>query len=285
MKTRFIINPISGTGKQKGIENYISKNFDIYDLFFTKKSGHAKILAKQAVRDNINLLVVIGGDGTINECLESLVNSNTILFIIPCGSGNGFAKHLAINTNIKKALISIKNSSIKLVDIGFVNNKPFINVAGIGFDAHIAKLFSKSFRRGLLSYLLIILKEIFYSANEYQIEFENIKKTVNAYMISFANSSQFGNNAKISPLAKINDGLIDFVIVKKFPKWKILFVVFKLLNGSIHNSNFVEIIRCNKMKINSTNYLVHLDGEPHKFNEQIEITILKRSIKVLTPNG
>ena len=85
MKTRFIINPISGTGKQKGFENYISKNFDNYDLFFTKKSGHAKILANQAVRDNINLLVVIGGDGTINECLEPLVNSNTNLFIIPCG--------------------------------------------------------------------------------------------------------------------------------------------------------------------------------------------------------
>ena len=285
MKTRFIINPISGTGKQKGIEHYISKKFVNYDLYFTEKSGHAKILAKQAVCDNINLLVVIGGDGTINECLEPLVNTKTILFMIPCGSGNGFAKHLAINSNIKKALISIKDSSTKLVDIGYVNNKPFINVAGIGFDAHISKLFSKSIKRGLLSYILVILKEIFYNANEYQIEFKNIKKKVNAYMISFANSSQFGNNAKISPLAKINDGLIDFVIVKKFPKWKLLFFAYKLLNGTIHNSNFVEIIRCNKIKINSNNYLVHLDGEPHKFNKQIEITILKKSIKVLNPNG
>ena len=285
MKTRFIINPISGTGKQIGIEHYISKKFDNYDLYFTEHSGHAKILAKQAVCENINLLVIIGGDGTINECLEPLVNSNTILFTIPCGSGNGFAKHLAINTNIKKALNSIKDSSIKLVDVGYVNNKPFINVAGIGFDAHIAKLFSKSIKRGLLSYVLIILKEFFYSPNEYQIEFENISKKVYAYMISFANSSQFGNNVKISPLAKINDGLIDFVIVKKFPKWKILFVLYKLLNGSIHNSRFVEIIRCNKMKINSNNYLVHLDGEPHIFNEQINITILNKSIKVLTPNG
>ena len=284
MKIRFIINPIAGTGKQNGIEHYIAKYFHDYEILYTKKIGHASLISQEAVKNNVNIVVAIGGDGTLNECMRSVVNTETALGVIPCGSGNGFANHIGMKNNIKEAIKQIKYSKIIRVDSCTINNLPFVNVAGIGFDAHIAKLFSKSKKRGFLKYVKLILKELMYDPQEYYISYNNNKQKFKAYMISIANASEYGNNIQIAPMANLQDGLLDFVIVKKFPKWEIPFFLYKAYQGKIYLSKHVNIIQTNKMQIHTKNTLIHLDGEPYKTTNPIKINLLKNSLKILKPN-
>jgi len=285
MKIRFIINPISGTGKQKGIEKFISKHLENFEIIHTQKAGDATRISKESANENIDIVIAVGGDGTVNECLKGLVNTNTALGVIPCGSGNGFAYHIGMERTIEKAVKQLKNKQIYSIDTCIANGVPFVNVSGIGFDAHIANLFLTLTDRGFVKYAKLVLRELSYNAKEYTIRYNNIERKVKAYMIDFANASQYGNNARISPMADFRDGLIDFVIVKDFPKWKIPIFIYMLLIGKIHLSKHVEIIQCDKMTITGEDTLLHLDGEPFKASNPIEVAILPKSLKILMPNG
>ena len=285
MKIRFIINPISGTGKQKGIEEYITKHLENFEIIYTKKVGDATRISKEAANENIDAVIAVGGDGTVNECLKGLVNTNTALGVIPCGSGNGFAYHIGMERTIEKAVKQLKNIRIEVIDSCTANGVPFVNVSGIGFDAHIANLFLTLTERGFINYVKLVLRELRYKAKEYTISYNNIERKVTTYMIAFANASQYGNDAKISPMADFQDGLIDFVILKEFPKWKIPFFLLKLATGKAHLSKHVEIIQCNKMTITGEDTLLHLDGEPFKASNPIKIALLPKSLKILIPNG
>jgi len=285
MKIRFIINPISGTGKQKGIEEYITKHLENFEIIYTKKVGDATRISKEAANENIDAVIAVGGDGTVNECLKGLVNTNTALGVIPCGSGNGFAYHIGMDRTIKKAVKQLKKTQIKHIDTCTANGVPFVNVSGIGFDAHIANLFLTLTERGFINYVKLVLRELRYKAKEYTISYNNIERKVTTYMIAFANASQYGNDAKISPMADFQDGLIDFVILKEFPKWKIPFFLLKVATGKAHLSKHVEIIQCNKMTITGEDTLLHLDGEPFKASNPIKIALLPKSLKILIPNG
>ena len=285
MKIRFIINPISGTGKQKGIEEYIAKHFENFEIIHTKKTGDATRISKEAAIEKIDAVIVVGGDGTVNECIKGLINTNTALGIIPCGSGNGFAYHIGMERTTEKAVIQLKNTRIEVIDSCTANGVPFMNVSGIGFDAHIANLFLTLTERGFVNYVKLIIRELRYNAKEYTMRYNNIERKVTAYMIAFANASQYGNDAIISPMADFQDGLIDFVILKEFPKWKIPFFLLKLATGKAHLSKYVEIIQCDKMTIKAENTLLHLDGEPYKASNPIEVAILPKSLKILMPNG
>ena len=285
LKIRFIINPISGTGKQKGIEEYIAKHFENFEIIHTKKTGDATRISKEAAIEKIDAVIAVGGDGTVNECIKGLINTNTALGIIPCGSGNGFAYHIGMERTTEKAVIQLKNTRIEVIDSCTANGVPFMNVSGIGFDAHIANLFLTLTERGFVNYIKLIIRELRYKAKEYTMRYNNIERKVTAYMIAFANASQYGNDAIISPMADFQDGLIDFVILKEFPKWKIPFFLLKVAKGKAHLSKYVEIIQCDKMTIKAENTLLHLDGEPYKASNPIEVAILPKSLKILMPNG
>ena len=285
MKIRFIINPVSGTGKQKRIEEYIAKNFENFEIIHTKKTGDATRISKEAAIEKIDAVIAVGGDGTVNECIQGLINTNTALGIIPCGSGNGFAYHIGMERTTEKAVLQLKNTRIEVIDSCTANGAPFINVSGIGFDAHIANLFLTLTERGFVNYIKLIIRELRYKAKEYTMRYNNIERKVTAYMIAFANASQYGNDAIISPMADFQDGLIDFVILKEFPKWKIPFFLLKVATGKAHLSKYVEIIQCDKMTIKAENTLLHLDGEPYKASNPIEVAILPKSLKILMPNG
>ena len=284
MRIRFIINPIAGTGKQKGIEDTIARYLDNYDIVYTQKSGDATRLSSEALRNDIDAVVAVGGDGTVNECLIGLVNSNTVLGVIPCGSGNGFAYHIGMSHIAEKAIIQLKDAKIEIIDSCTANGTPFVNVSGIGFDAHIANLFAGLKERGVMQYLRIILKELSYKPQEYTLQYDGLERKVKAYMISFANTSQYGNDARISPMADVQDGLLDFVIVRAFPKWKIPFFLLKVARGRTHFSKYVEIIQSKHMSINANNTLLHLDGEPYKAKNPVEIQLMPKSLKILMPN-
>ena len=283
MKT-FIVNPISGTQKKNKIVKLINQHFPNNEIVYTQYKGHATLLAQDALKKKRESIVVIGGDGTISECANAIIGTKTKLGIIPAGSGNGFALHFGISTKTKRAIEQLKTAKVTKVDSCSVNNKSFINVSGIGFDAHIAYLFSKLKKRGFLNYIKLTLKELTYKPQKYIIEHKNKKKEVIAFAIVFANASQYGNGAQISPKSITNDGLVDFVIIKKFSNWKIPFFINTVLQGKTHLSKYVEIIRAKEIKIQSVKPLVHLDGEPEYLSSPIHVKINKEHLNLLIPN-
>ena len=163
MKIRFIINPISGKAQHKGIESRIEKLLDLrkfdFDYFYTKRAKHATELAQKAAKQNIDVLVAVGGDGTMNECAKGLLGSQTALAVLPCGSGNGFAFHFGMERDIDKAIKQLNISDFKTIDSCTANGLPFFNVSGVGFDAHIAHLFATTKVRGFSSYVKLVLRE------------------------------------------------------------------------------------------------------------------------------
>ncbi|MBT3417923.1 MAG: diacylglycerol kinase family lipid kinase [Flavobacteriales bacterium] len=289
MKTKFIVNPISGTGKQKNINQLIDKFIDKekfeYDISFTERHLHAKEIAKQAVKDNYELLIAVGGDGTVNEISSELIGTDVSLGIIPTGSGNGFAFHFGIYKKIKNAILQINKSKVKIVDSCNANGIPFVNVSGIGFDAHIANLFTNKTERGFSNYIKLIYKELKYQAREYTIKYDGKTENINALLISFANATQYGNNFQISPNSKIDDGLIDFVILKDMPRWKVPQILLKIAKGKSHLSKYIRIIQSDKMTIISNENVIHLDGEPTKINGELTIKVNPKSLKIFAPNG
>lgn len=289
MKIRFIVNPISGTGKQKKLASVLKTALDPilfqYDICYTKSSHHATELAKKAKEEGIDIVAAVGGDGTMNECAQALINSKTALAIIPCGSGNGFAFHFNIHKQLKRAIQQLNHSTIKTIDSCTANGHTFFNVSGIGYDAHVAHLFSKLNKRGFSNYIKLILREFRYPAKKYTLLFDGKEKKVNAFAISWANASQFGNNAVISPESLVDDGILEVCVLSQFPVTAIPKLLKRLFNRSMHQSKYMEIIRCNEMRISGGDGLCHLDGEPIELGKSIHLQINPQSLNVFVPHG
>ncbi|MEP7169055.1 MAG: diacylglycerol kinase family protein [Bacteroidota bacterium] len=288
-KIRFILNPKAGSGLNTSISTCIKKSFNENDfeieLFFTESASHATQLCKDAVKNKFEIVAAAGGDGTINETAQALKHSNTALGIIPTGSGNGFANHFNIPLNIEKAIAVILKRKIVSVDSLLINEKFCMNIAGAGFDAHIANLFANYGKRGFASYIKLVLKEyFFYKEKKYTIEFNDKKINTFAFLIAIANATQFGNGAKISPLANADDGIIDVTILKKIPLYKIIFVVAKMFNGKLVNTAYAEILKSKSFIISSDEKIsIHIDGEPTGLCEKIIATIDPLSVKIIIP--
>ncbi|HKR03924.1 MAG TPA: diacylglycerol kinase family protein [Bacteroidia bacterium] len=288
-KILFILNPKAGTGFNTEISAIIKRSCNKNDfdaeIIFTERAGHAIELAAEAVKNKFDIVAATGGDGTINEVAQSLKNTNTALAIIPTGSGNGFARHFNIPLNMEKAITVIKKGNMVNVDSLLINGKFCMNIAGAGFDAYIAHLFANYGKRGFISYIKLVMKEYFsYKQKNYTIEFDGKKINTTAFLIAIANASQFGNGAKIAPLAGVNDGIIDVTILKKIPFYQIVFVMVKLFNGKLAGSAYAEIIRSKSFIISSDQEIItHIDGEPGDSCNEIVATVDPLSVKLIVP--
>ena len=286
-KIVFIINPISGIKKANNLEKIINTelNQEIFNILIkhTEYAGHAKEITKWAVSNKYDIVVAVGGDGTINEISSELINTNTSLAIIPKGSGNGFARFLKIPLNINKAVKLINKMSIFTIDTIKLNEFYYVNMAGVGFDAHIAHLFAEYGKRGLKSYIELIFKEFkTYKSINYELKIDGTIINLPAFLISFANSSQFGNNAHIAPLADISDGLIDVCILNNFPKYKAIAIIWQLYTKRLIKSKYYKLYKAKKIEITSNNELsIHIDGDPIKPVNKLNISILPKSLKVI----
>ncbi|MCD4747206.1 MAG: diacylglycerol kinase family lipid kinase [Bacteroidales bacterium] len=285
----FIVNPVSGIGKQKVIEKQIEEHLDKskyeYRVIYTKTPGHATELSKEAVQSNVNILVAVGGDGSVNEIARGLIGTDTVLGIIPTGSGNGLAHHLNIPGNYEQAFKIInKEKSIK-IDTASINNTLFVSIAGIGFDALVAKKFAKSKKRGFLTYLRIVTEKYAgYKPKKYKLEIDGEKIKTKALFISFANSDQFGYNAAIAPKAKIDDGLLDVCIVQKAPLIEIPFLAHLLYWKKIDRSKYIKVIKAKHVKvIRKKNKTINIDGEPVKLSKKLNVKIMPLSLKIIVP--
>lgn len=285
-KILFILNPIAGGGNsffiKDKIESLIDRALFDHQIVFTERSGHAAELALNAVNDHFKIAVAIGGDGTINEIAKPLLYSNTALAIIPRGSGNGLARHLQIPIDVTNAIKKINRGAEIKVDVLRINDFISVNVSGIGFDGWVANEFDKSSKRGFLNYAKLTLGG-YKKFPQCQLKINAdgaITETV-SFITAIANSSQFGNNAFVAPLANIQDGLMDITIIRKPPAIQLPVIFYLLFKKQIERSSYVKMLRAKKIEIHLREKLpMHIDGEPVGLVNKINAEVLPLALRV-----
>lgn len=285
----FIVNPKSGILDKRQILKWVEKrlDYDIYEptFFYTEYAGHASEIANQAARKKAFAVIAIGGDGTINEIARSLVHTQTALGIIPCGSGNGLARHLQIPLDPKKAIDILNEQFIENIDYGLINDTPFFCTCGVGFDALVSLQFSKAGKRGPLTYLEKTLSEsLKYHPETYELEMDGNTSHYKAFLIACGNASQYGNNAYITPQATLDDGLLDVTILEPFTILDVPALAFQLFHKTINQNSRIKTFRCQKLKIHrNKSGVVHFDGDPVIMGTDIEVQIVKKELQVIVP--
>jgi YegS/Rv2252/BmrU family lipid kinase len=287
-KVLFIINKHAGTGYRKDVEGTIISMCEPLDLEcvieFPQGADHARELAKTAQERKVTRVFAVGGDGTVNLVAQGLVNGNIPLGIIPKGSGNGLARHLGIPMNFRAALQLIPSSHIISMDTFLINRHLSVNVSGIGFDGHIASLFGRN-GRGLVNYGRLVIKEfIRFKEATFEVFLDEVCHTKKSFILAIANSSQFGNNARIAPLASVTDQELDICFVKKMPLTHTIGFVRKMFTNRLHHSSFVETMKGKKFKITTPRPLpYHVDGEAMPKTDHFEIEVQPASLQVIVP--
>ena len=285
----FIINPKSGVGKQENIESLIRTRTDssIYNfgIRYTGGPGDGTKWSKEAVESGTDIVVAVGGDGTVNEIGQTLVGSGTALGIIPTGSGNGLARHLKIPFRFDKAIGVINRGKVRMIDTASLNDQVFLSIAGAGYDAFVAKKFAKAPKRGFFTYFRIVSNEYpMYRPRKYEIEVDGKIIRRKALSITFANSNQFGNNTSISPRAELDDGLIDICIVRRIPLLLVPFYVPMLFTKTFHKTQYVEIIKARSAVVTrKKGKTIHLDGDPLQSGKVLEMKVNPLSLKIIVP--
>ena len=286
-KISFIINPITGTGRKDTLPQLIEKGLDknLYEseIVFTEYRGHGTVLAKAFVEKNFDIVVAVGGDGTVNEIAQALVHTNCTLGIIPIGSGNGLARHLGIPMSSRKAIDQLNHSEPILIDYGVVNGKPFFCTCGTGFDAYVSTEFAKGNRRGVMKYIEKIITGYFtYKSQNYHIQANGIDLNTKAFVMTFANASQWGNNAYIAPQASVQDGKLDISIMSSFPIIAIPTLALQLFTKTIDKDLFMTTLRADEIKLTrEESGPFHYDGEPYEEGTEIEIKTIHDGLKVM----
>lgn len=287
----FIVNPVSGVNQSRKalLADIASAELDphVFDweIQFSDSAGHAKELSHAAAVAGVDIIAAVGGDGTVNQVVKGMIGSSSTMALIPAGSGNGLARHLKIPIDIVQSVQLIKAGETQLIDTVRLNDSLFVSIAGVGFDALVAKRFSKVSRRGFFSYFKIVTKEYhYYRPRKYRMIIDGKAFVRQALFVSFANTNQFGYNTIISPDARIDDGLVDVCIVKKVPLLYAPRVVGLLLTRRIDNSGFVEIIRAKSVQlVRNKNKVVNVDGEPVKLHKELRIDVAPLSLRVIVP--
>lgn len=289
----FIINPHSGKNRKKQIEtialDLLNADSFAVDFVYTRYAGHALELAREGVQKEYDIIVAVGGDGTIHEVSQSLIHTKSTLAIIPMGSGNGFARFFGIPTIVRRAIKIIAEGSEKTIDTVLCNSEYFVNVAGFGFDAKIGDVFDKACadERGGLNYVKLIVEEFLsYPLQKcrFKINGEIVEKSF--FIASVANSNQYGLNAVIAPEADISDGQFELVFVKEMPVFDVVPATIRLFAKQLNRSRHVETYHLEEFTLlNDAPRLIHLDGEPRMFAGDITFTIQKQSLKCLVPKS
>lgn len=291
MKKRiaFIVNPVSGTSSKENMSESIYKitDNDQYSecrVFYTQRKGHGTELAAQFVNAGFDVVVAVGGDGTVNEVAKALVHTPTALGVISTGSGNGLARHLKIPMNFTKAVEQLNFAEIIKMDYGLVNEtKPFFGTCGTGFDAYVSELFAKGTKRGMMGYVeKMVTGYLNYEPQHYRLKGKDIDLDGNAFVITFANASQWGYNAYIAPNASVQDGLIDISVITNVPVIAIPTLAFQLFTKTIKKDLLVSTLRTDEITLlRDQSGPFHLDGDPHEEGKEIHIRMVPDGLNVM----
>ena len=280
MSMLFIVNPISGSAGGPNV--YLRLKDAGYDVLCTEYPGHAAEVARNAPQRTI---VAVGGDGTVNEVARGIVGTGKTLGIIPCGSGDGLALHLGISRKFEKALDTVMNGVIHPLDAGMINDRMFFSVCGVGFDAMVSERYAKSGRRGLLSYVeqgMNLWRE--FHPEKYLITIDGRTWENDAALITVGNSSQWGNGAKIAPLADSSDGLLDVTVADMFTTIEMPALAYLLMTGYLDKSHRIHCHRGKNIRISrKSGGPAHADGEWFEAGTEIDIHVIAGALDVLVP--
>lgn len=284
-----LINPISGVGGKAKMPELIAKKLDPQkfdlEIAFTERPGHATLLAQDAVSDGYDIVLAVGGDGTVNEVGRALCGSDTALAILPCGSGNGLARHLHIPINAEKALDAMDGGVFDQVDYCTVNEQPFFCTCGVGFDAQVSYKFANEDTRGLVTYIKTTISEYFrYRAQHYRITIDGETIEEKAFVIACCNAAQYGNNALVAPRASMQDGKIDITVIHSFNLGEAALLGARLFTSNIDRDRHVSIYRGRDIIIERDDEdVMHIDGDPVMMPEVLHITCHPSAMRVVVP--
>lgn len=298
-KIIYLINPISGTSKKDKIRALVervtaAKGID-YRVFHTNATGNYEFLRDHILKEHFTDVIILGGDGTVNQVTGALRDTGVQFGIIPVGSGNGLARAASIPTSMKAAIELIFTGSAEYVDAFSVNGEYACMLSGMGFDAQVAHDFAQKTTRGLFTYTQQSIIQ-FFKANPYQFEIvlDHFSFFTDAFFISIANSNQFGNNAIIAPQASLSDGLLDIVIVQKMNKAKLPFAILRQMRGNNKVQQLVEdmstknilYFQTPSLRINNPKHApLHIDGEPRDAVASIQVDIIPQAFLLIKPKG
>ena len=284
----FIINPISGTHSKDAMPELIQQTIDAekfdVDVRLTEYAGHASEIARQCVAQGTDVVAAVGGDGTINEVARSLTHTQTALAIVPCGSGNGLARHLCLPMDTRKSIEIINQCNIEAFDYGVINEQPFFCTCGMGFDAFISLKFAEAGKRGPITYVENVLKEgLKYKPETYEIIDDSGTARYKAFLIACANASQYGNNAYIAPGATMKDGQMDVIVMEPFNALDAPQIAADLFMKTLGNNSKIKTFRTKHLHIRRQEPgAIHYDGDPIMTGTDIDVRIEHQGIRILT---
>ncbi len=294
MRMVIIFNPRSGRPRPSApilplLKDFIAQQRLDAQLFCTEGPGHATELARDAVAGGCRRVIAVGGDGTVNEVAQALIHSPAAMGLVPCGSGNGLALHLGLPRSVSDALELATGSSshVAEIDTGVVNGLPFVNAMGLGLDADVSERFNHLTKRGLPAYARTAMKA-FLERKTYRclVTASGQLQTIDALLLSVTNSDQYGNNAKIAPHARVDDGALDLVAIRPVGFLSAGFLGARLFLGTIDKSSRVRRLRGPSFVIERPAAgVIHTDGETHMAAATLEVSVRSRSLKILVPAG
>lgn len=286
----FIVNPISGTQEKEQIIALINEYLDIdkytFQIIYTQYAGHAEEIASQCAEENHFAVVAVGGDGTVNEVARALTHTHTALGIIPCGSGNGLARHLQISMQPRKAIEAINEGIIERIDYGTINRRKFFCTCGVGFDAFVSLKFAEAGKRGLNTYIEQSLNaSLNYKPETYKLTIDgNETEIYQAFLIACGNAAQYGNNAYIAPKATLTDGLLDVTILNPFTPLDVPSLALQLFTKTIDQNSHIKTFRCKTINIRREKPgVVHYDGDPVMMGANLKVKIHHAGLHVIVP--
>lgn len=291
MKTLVIINPLSGGQHREvaDLEKAASINFPQADLVLTQYAAHATQLATKAVQEGYELIIVAGGDGTINETAKALVGTQTALGIVPKGSGNGLARELGMPLMYEQAWVALQKATPTACDVGCINGEYFFNLAGVGIEAQIAKDFAeygKTGKRGKWPYFKLGAKAVFsYQPKTLRVAYNGKDEIITPLTLVFANGTQYGSNFKIAPRADLTDGQLDMVQVDAVSKWKMALAAPTFFSQTFRPFDISHTQKITEAVITCDGEIVyHIDGEPKTAQNKLHVSILPKALKLLIPH-
>lgn len=288
-KVKAIINPISGVGSKRKIPRMLEevckeKGFSL-SVAFTEYAGQASELTRTALDEGVSCIIAVGGDGTVNEIAKTMLHSDAVLGIIPKGSGNGLARELHIPMDVKRALDVIAKAHVSVIDACKASERVFFCTCGVGFDAQVSQTFAREKRRGSLTYIKNTIEEYLnYKPEPYELLADDQTIKEKAFLVACGNASQYGNNAFIAPRANIQDGEMDITILSPFTPLDIAPLAIQLFTKQIGRNSKIKIIKAKNLSIiRQKPGLMHLDGEPVLAESRIDISVIPKALRVITP--
>lgn len=289
MRILFIVNPISGLGLGKELPERIKCLREYreirYDIVFTEYVGHARILVGEARNSRkYTHIVAVGGDGTVNEVGGALCGSDIAFAVVPLGSGNGFARHMGYSIFMNKALKQVLTDRYARIDMLDINGRYSLNVSGAGFDAEVAHEFNHLKLRGVLSYIYAAIKLWFrYPERKFRISSGGKVMEVSCFILSFANSSQYGNNAYIAPCASVQDGLMDICMLRRPPFFEMMYFLLFFITAKLYRLSYFKEIQCREAVIEGDFHRIHIDGDACFMQSPLRLKVLPGALKVVVP--